>query len=34
MVTLQDGLNSVAIGQAAHQSIAQKRVVEISELFT
>jgi predicted dehydrogenase len=33
MVTLQDGLNSVAVGQAAHMSISQKRVVEISELF-
>ncbi len=32
-VTLSDGLNSVAIGQAAHLSIAQKRVVEISELL-
>jgi len=32
-VTLQDGLNSVAIGQAAHLSIAQKRVVEISEIL-
>jgi len=31
-VTLSDGLNSVAIGQAAHVSIAQKRVVEISEI--
>jgi predicted dehydrogenase len=33
MVTLQDGLNSVAVGQAAHMSISQNRVVEISELF-
>ncbi|MCX6536032.1 MAG: Gfo/Idh/MocA family oxidoreductase [Actinobacteria bacterium] len=33
LVTLQDGLNSVAVGQAAHLSIVQKRVVEISELF-
>lgn len=32
-VSLQDGLNSVAVGQAAHLSIAENRVVDIAELF-
>ena len=32
-VTLQDGLRAVAVGQAAHLSIAEKRPVDISELF-
>lgn len=32
-VTLRDGLNSVVIGQAAHLSIAEKRVVEIAEFI-
>ena len=32
-VTLQDGLRAVAVGQAAHLSIAEKRPVNISELF-
>ena len=33
LVTLEDGLLSVAIGQAAHLSIAEKRRVEMSELL-
>ena len=33
-VTLLDGLSSVAIGQAAHLSIAQRRVVQISEVIS
>ena len=33
-VTLLDGLNSVAIGQAAHLSIVQRRVVQISEVIS
>jgi predicted dehydrogenase len=32
-VTLQDGLRAVAVGQAAHLSIAENRPVDISELF-
>lgn len=32
-VTLQDGLMSVAIGQAAHMSIAEKRVISLSEIL-
>jgi hypothetical protein len=33
-VSLKDGLLSVAVGQAAHISIAEKRIVELSEILT
>jgi predicted dehydrogenase len=32
-VTLEDGLLSVAVGQAAHLSIAEKRIVSIDEIL-
>jgi predicted dehydrogenase len=32
-VTLEDGLMSVAVGQAAHLSIAEKRRVSIDEIL-
>ena len=32
-VTLQDGLLSVAIGQAAHMSIAEGRIVKLAEIL-
>ena len=33
VVTLEDGLVSVAVGQAAHLSIAEKRIVSIDEII-
>lgn len=33
-VTLEDGLLSVAVGQAAHLSIAEKRIVSIDEILS
>jgi predicted dehydrogenase len=32
-VTLEDGLWSVAVGEAAHRSIDERRWVEVAELF-
>jgi predicted dehydrogenase len=33
-VTLEDGLWSVAVGQAAHRSIDERRPVLVEEMFT
>jgi predicted dehydrogenase len=33
-VSLKDGLISVAVGQAAHISIAEKRIVDLSEILS
>ena len=33
-VRLKDGLISVAVGQAAHISIAEKRIVDLSEILS
>ena len=32
-VTLEDGISSVAIGIAAHKSIAEKRPVQLDEIL-